>query len=760
MIAEVVSRLRRLGTHKGGLARLTKQLGKFDFGKLDLSAVGGWPGFGRDVSAGSIAALSALTNCFAYGALIFSGPLHPFLAQGIAASLMTCVATALVYAVIGRFQTAIAAPVANTSALLAVVTASLGPAIAGSAPGDALALALTALFVSTISAAGALLLLGSVHAGKFVRYIPYPVIAGFMGATGWLVVVGAVKMATDVPLAIGSLPEFAQPRGGLLLALLLAWTGILWVATKKIRHPLTLPVALAAGAVVTNVALQAFGVSHTMAQSEGLLFSVSRSGWQGIPALSGTYFHVDWSALLPVTGAITAVALISVLQTLFLATGLELTTRTEIDLDKEMRSIGWANLASAALGGFVGQIALSATTVNRAAGGRSRITGIVVGLIVLFSLLGANTILDFTPRFVLGGALLLQGLRLLDEWAVKTYPTVSYTEWLLVLGIVTMTAWVGFVPAELGGLLGACVLFALSVSRVDIIRTICGLDERSSSLVRSEQEMRVLAAHGAQVQVVELRGYVFFGSAYHMREQVKAMLVERRLRMMIFDLTRVVGIDSSAATTMVGMARWLRERGVQQLVVGASSATLQALRESSGFKDEIILLSDLDEALERGENAVLAAYAAESKSIVPFSDWLSSILGNAEFARTLQQHLVKSSFPRGSYVCRQGDPSNDLYFIEEGRLSAVIEANLAAPKRVRVFGRHTQVGEIAFILGVPRTASLRVDEDTVVWSLGRSAFAKLEETHPGLMVALLQHVLRLQAERLSFSTRQITALQR
>ena len=79
---------------------------------------------------------------------------------------------------------------------------------------------------------------------------------------------------------------------------------------------------------------------------------------------------------------------------------------------------------------------------------------------------------------------------------------------------------------------------------------------------------------------------------------------------------------------------------------------------------------------------------------------------------------------------------------------------------MRVFGPHTHVGEIAFVLRVPRTASLRVDEDTVAWLLDRKSFELLERTHADLVVAMLRHLLRLQAERLSFATRQIAAVER
>jgi len=721
---------------------------------LELGDIGGLPGWSRELSAGFIAALSALTNCFAYGALIFSGPLHAFLAQGIAASLMTCFATALVYTLMSRFKTAIAAPIANTSALLAVLTASLAPAMTGLPPREALALGYAALFAATLASAGALVLLGSMRAGKFVRFIPYPVIAGFMGATGWLVVAGALKMATDVPAELRALPNLLHPREGLLLVLLLGWTAILWVTTLRIKHPLTLPIALVVASVVTDLVLKLLGVFGADAQTRGILFSISGTGWPGIPLLNGDYAHADWHLLLPVSGAIVAVVIISVLQNLFLTTGLELATRTEVDLDREMRSMGWANLVSAGLGGYVGQVALSATTVNRAAGGTTRVTGIVVALIALMSLSGASSVLDFIPRFVLGGALLMQGLRLLQEWALATYRTLPRMEWLLVIGIIVVTAWLGFVQAELGGLLVACVLFALSVSRADVVRTVAGLDERASLMVRPEPEMRTLAAHGAEVQVLELRGYVFFGSAYSMRDKVKALVGERRLTMVMFDFSRVLGIDSSAAATLVGIVRWLRDRGVQQRVVGLAPTALQAMGTGLG-KD--VVVHDLNEALEQAEDAVLAAHAAEARSSPAFVDWLAELLGSPAFAGALQRRLVMTSHPRGSYLCRQGDPTDDLFLIESGRLSAVVQRDNGAPTRVRVFGPHTVVGEIAFVLGVPRTASLRVDQDAIVWSLDRRTFGELNND---MTFALLQHALRVQSERLAFATRQIAALQR
>jgi SulP family sulfate permease len=229
--------------------------------------------------------------------------------------------------------------------------------------------------------------------------------------------------------------------------------------------------------------------------------------------------------------------------------------------------------------------------------------------------------------------------------------------------------------------------------------------------------------------------------------------------MLIFDFSRVIGIDSSAAATVVGLSRSLHDTGIGQLIVGLSPTAIEAFRQSDGLGKNVAILTDMDEALERGEQLVLAPWASDPAVKPPFSDWLSAILGNPEDAAILQGHLASARYKAGDLLCRQGDLTDDLYFIEAGRLSAIVESDVAAPARLRVFGTNTVVGEIAFLLNVPRTASLRVDEDAIVWSLTREAFDQLLTTHPSLILELQRDVLRIQVERLAFATRRIAALQ-
>ena len=153
----------------------------------------------RNLSGGLAASLLSLAYCFSYGAFIFTGPLQPFLSQGVAAALITAAVTATIVAL--TIRSAIAGPDSNTTALLAAMMVILAPAMAAMAPGQALALAMAALGSATLLTGLALFLLGWRRLGKLVRFIPYPVVAGFLAATGWLMLSGAVSMTTGVTLS-------------------------------------------------------------------------------------------------------------------------------------------------------------------------------------------------------------------------------------------------------------------------------------------------------------------------------------------------------------------------------------------------------------------------------------------------------------------------------------------------------------------------------------------------------------------------------
>lgn len=410
-------------------------------------------------------------------------------------------------------------------------------------------------------------------------------------------------------------------------------------------------------------------------------------------------------------------------------------------------------------GGFVGNIH-AGTLLNRAAGGTGRLSGVVVGLAALAVLIGGGQLVGYVPRFVLGGLLVRLGAKFMWDWGVLSRGSLPVRDWLVVLAIVLIAAERGFLEALLFGVLAGCVIFAVDVSRIRVIRHQFGLDERSSSVIRSTEESTVLAENGGQIQVLELTGYLFFGSAYSVQERVTNFVTETKPTEVIFDFSRITGINSSAGACFAKIRDVLRKNGTRQVMAALSPAAANILSASSGLDDSVRRHDHLDRSLEEAEEMLLAAHAASRGRRRSLLDWLEEALGSRGFAEELCAHLTAAPRDANSYLCRQGDATDTLIFIERGPVTVNLERPGLPPLRVREFGAHTLVGEIGFFLDAPRSASLLAGPEAFAWALSHDALADLTKTRPELLPALFVYIIRLQSERLTFANRQIVALQR
>jgi SulP family sulfate permease len=712
----------------------------------------------RSIGAGLVASLLSVAYCFSYGALIFSGPLERFLAEGVASALVTAAITATVVACTSSFRSAVAGPDSNTAAPLASMMASLAPTIATMSSSDAVALSLASLMATTLLTGVVLFLLGWKRLGKLIRFVPYPVVAGFLAATGWLMLSGAVKMATGVPLSIGSLSNFLDAGIAEVLGVTAILAAVLWYLTSRWKHPLVLLLALVAAVLATH-GITAI-VEFDPKVISRLMFTLPNGLHPVIPFVTFDVFRVNLSALTSVAGDMVAVSVLAVLSILLNSASIEMATGVEADLDRELRVQGIANLASAASGGFVGYISVSRTLVNVAAGGVTRLSGVVVGLVALAILIMGSETISYVPRFVLSGLLLQLGARLIWDWGILSRRVLPFPDWLIVLAIILLTYSVGFLEALLFGVLAGCVIFAIDVSRVRVIRHQFGLNERSSSFVRSREESAFFLEHGGRVQILELSGFIFFGSAYSLLEKMKSLVAEHQPKIVIFDFSDVSGIDSSAGASFTKIRELLHKSGARQIMVAMLARVTGILSASVALGDNVQYHDNLDAALEAAEEEMLLAYNVSSSLRGTVVDWLTEVVGSRADAEALFGRMIPAPRDSNAYLCHEGDPTDDLLFIERGPVSVILNRGDQAGLRVRVFGAHTLAGEIGFFLNVPRSASLRAAHDAVVWSLSRASYNEFISDRPQVALALATYVVRLQSERLLFANRQIEALQR
>src|ERR1019366_787142 len=146
----------------------------------------------------------------------------------------------------------------------------------------------------------------------------------------------------------------------------------------------------------------------------------------------------------------------------------------------------------------------------------------------------------YMPKFVLGGLLIYLGADQLHKWIIQSRRRLSLAEYLSLLAIIVIIEQWGFIAGILIGVVIGCATFALSASRVSVIKFSFDGSEYRSSLDRGAHEQSLLASHGREMQGMALQSYLFFGSANRLYQHVKALLAQQpNCRFLIFDFRRV-----------------------------------------------------------------------------------------------------------------------------------------------------------------------------------------------------------------------------
>ena len=395
-------------------------------------------------------------------------------------------------------------------------------------------------------------------------------IGGFLSATGWLMVSGAVHVITDQKLARASLGTLF---GSTTLAQLAAAAGVataLYLALRRVRSPLLLPGVLLAAAILAHLVLALAGLSLADARALGWTFEAPTAVGLAPTWDVNDVRNFPWHLVPSLSADIFAVMFVTAITMLLNTTGIELVTRREANLQRELTTLGAANLVAAGLGGYVSCISLSRTTLTYAAGGRTRLCGLAVTAVSALMLAVDPSFLAYVPKFVLGGLLLYLGASLMYEWLVDAARRISVVEYGSLLAIAILIVQVGFIAGVLIGVVIGCATFAVSASRVDAVKFTFDGSECRSNLDRGPDELAILTAHGREIQGMSLQSYLFFGSANRLYERVKALFAsEPKCRFLVFDFRLVTGLDSSAMHSFTQIKQAAEEAGAHLVLVSA-----------------------------------------------------------------------------------------------------------------------------------------------------------------------------------------------
>ncbi|MFN9871120.1 MAG: SulP family inorganic anion transporter [Cyanobacteriota bacterium] len=711
------------------------------------------------LSAGLTVGILTILTQASFATLLYNGPLAPSMGLGFLLILSGAVVIGLVLTLAGSYPGTVGRPHELPIVILALLGSRLVRQLPATHPqADPFATVLVMIAGTTFLFGLLSLLMGVGRAGNLFRFLPYPVLGGFVAGSGMLLAKGGFSVmltsgggASDVPLLLqaASLPLWLP---GVAFGL------AMFLATRLCRSWLTIPAFLVIGLMVFHGALALSGSDLAQARAAGLLPAQALALSPGdLAARWPDFARIAWGSLGRMIPDMLSVAFIASLGTLMNASAIEATIGRELDFNRDLKAVGLANLLAACVGSPAGFHSLSATALPQHMGVRGRSAGLISSLLCLVALLGGQGLVNQIPYAITGGLLLFLGLSLLGNWLVDQRVFLSAMEYSILLAILLVMLAAGWMAAIIFGLILAVALFTFDYSRISAIRLILTGRTRRSNVDRDDAKTKVLERYGDAILILCLQGHLFFGTAHGLLQTIGRHLESRDHRnphWVLIDMKRGSGIDASAINTLSRIKKLCNSYSVELILTAPSQQILHALRKANvlgGIQEGIDWFQDLDHGLEYCENELLAFHAGTlPQEHYGIDSLLEAFTPAEQEARDrLLRYLKHREWPPGSIIIQQGSPPVGLHFILTGRVS-VERRNRPdeQPIRLRTMDPGTCIGEISFYLRRETTASVIARTRVCALSLDDADLARLEEQDPAAAILLHKIVSRRLGERL------------
>lgn len=714
------------------------------------------PGWRGEIVAGLGATAAMLPFVLTFGYIVFGAAGATAAQIGLTASVVSVVVGGLVMVLASRARLPTASPSASTALILGTLVVALlqDPALSpATAAGGARLLACTG---ATVAAAGALLAaLGLLRVGRLARFVPQPVLAGFMNGVAILIVVSQVPVLFGVPASawardgVAALAswQWAPLATALLTALLVG--AIAW-RFPRLPAPLLALLLASGGALAAQAVWPGLRLDSVGTLKAGLPLPDALVPWLDSGALDLLARHGEAMAttalLLALIGGLESVLSIAAVDQL-------LDVRT--DPDRELLALGASNIVMGLFGGlFVVYLRLRAIATLRGGGRSFRSVLAGCAMLALVFTLGLPLV-QRLPTAVVAGIVVMLAWTLVDLWTRRLV-----RQWwegersqelalslLVVVVVCAVTLRWGFVVGVAAGVLVAMLIFMRALNR-SLLRLRYSAGEIPSRRVYPAGLEAHLRGQRSRIEVLELEGALFFGNAERLADEVERIAPVPDF--VVLDLRRVSTIDATGAVALAQMDERLARRGVALLLAGVTPDNRhgRALREQGVQRaaERSWGHADADRAIEAAEARLLAAagLSLQGLTLEPEQCALFAGLDPAQ-CRRLRANLQLRRLAAGERLFAQGDPGDNLYLLGSGSISVV---DRARAQRFVSFSPGMCFGETAVLDGGGRSADAVADIDSTVYALSAATLAEMEQRDPAIAARVFRNLSQHLSQRL------------
>ncbi len=514
-----------------------------------------------DIFGGITAGIVALPLALAFGIQAFGGIDSPEAASmGALAGLVGATLLGFFAALFGGTHSQISGPTGPMTVITASLISAAWTASSGNFAAVIIAMAMAGVFCGLFQ-----ILFGLIRIGKYVRYIPYPVLSGFMSGIGVIIIlqqiypmIGKKSPVSTLDMILGF--PAAMADGVSVMALLMGLGTILIILcfprlTKKV------PSTLVALIVMTIVSiLCSFDAALTIGQiPAGLPMPFFMK--DGIDLGGINWFETIEAALIP---GLTLAGLGSI-DTLLTSVVADNITKTKHDSNQELIGQGIGNAIAGMFCGIAGAGATMRTVVNVKSGGRTQISGMVHALFLLAILLGLGSLMKYVPLAVLAGILITVGWGIIDFRGFKDLTHIPKADAFVLIVVFLTTVFVDLLTAVGIGMVIACVLFMKRAG--DLVENQYHGGMLTDSYDKEtpwEDEAGITEEMKKNIYIQRLDGPIFFGSITGFQRVMHDIPAD--IKTVIIRMRRVNFMDQSGAYAMETAVKDMQAQGIEVLM--------------------------------------------------------------------------------------------------------------------------------------------------------------------------------------------------
>lgn len=705
-----------------------------------------------DLVSGLVATILLLPESMVYGAIAFAPLGSAYISLGIAAGLIGVIFSNIGGATVGGAPLMLTKPQSLAAIMLAAILQTILFELETSlANPEAVAIALSLLFLVVIASGLSQIVLGLFRVGSLFESIPYPVITGLRNGTYITIV-----LAQLAPLL--GLPKFSPLQLFEQLPTIQPYTVLVGVVTMAAglvagRWARQIPAPLVG--IVVGTAFYHLLASLGLADQLGPLIGK-------IPNLLPTPHHLltVWQqldtprylptavAILPLSIGITAIITIKSAEAALIA---DSATKERTNFNRELIGQGVGNLFAGLFGGIhnAGNSFVPATIYQL--GARTSLARVSCALFVLSILLFIGPLVALIPLTVLAGTLIIATRGLVSKWSLAQIRELvrgeltekGMVDLLIVLLVAGVLIVVGIYEAVLFGLIVSVAYFIYRMTQT-AVRAIYNGATVHSNTQRTSDEIAWLAAHGHAIRIIELQGSLFFATTSRLIRISQSLLANEEIHTLILDLAHVSDIDSTGVAMLLDLrAKAAASERLLYLSGIAPGSEVATLLTSFGLLNRFgaaAIFRTLNDALEQAEIELLmhAFGKAYPQQRIPLAKVRGLRHLRASDLAVLQTFLTYQTFAAGETIVQEGDTDRRLFYSVQGCADLMVwSAQAQQSTRIGSFRPGTTFGEMAILDGGPRSATIIAAEPLVCYALTAEALGRLKAAHPEIAYQLL-----------------------